>query len=339
VAIASGVGPHSAWLKVDGTNLLVEHGSVSQSAERKSSSFHCSLPMSEPGAYSTLANIGDNKATIEVTTRGVTKTLITGEIDAVDFDYIGRRISVSGRDVSAKLHDNKSSEKWINKKTTDIVKELAGRAGVKVDAKTLDTLAGKMLEQDHVKLSDNVSFAYVLHKLSEMDGARWWVTGDGVLKYAPFGSTEGSYTIFIEQKSQPIRSDCLHLRVHRNVQAGKSIKVGFKTWHPKQKKVIEDEYVIKGNGGPVPYMYSVPTLQKNQVRQLAKSQAKERARQELMVRATVVGDPSVAAGMALVLKGTDYFDQSFEIDTVHHEFGMRGHTTNITARSAKQGRS
>ncbi|WP_342711445.1 hypothetical protein AAFG13_06125 [Bradyrhizobium sp. B124] len=57
------------------------------------------------------------------------------------------------------------------------------------------------------------------------------------------------------------------------------------------------------------------------------------------MRATVVGDPAVAAGMGLSLKGTEYFDQSFDIDTVVHDFGMSGHTTHITARSAKEGRS
>lgn len=339
MAITSGVGAHSAWLKVDGTTLLIEYGSVTQSANRKTSSFQCTLPLSEPGAYATLAEIGDNSTTIEVMTRGVTRTLITGEIDTVDYDMIGRKINVTGRDKSAKLHDNKTNDKWLNKKTTDIVKELAERAGVKVDAKTLDTMAGKMLEQDHVKLSDNVSFAYVLHKLAELDGARWWVNADGILKYAPFGSPDGSYSIFIDQSAQPIKSDCLHLRLHRNVQAGKTIETTVKSWHPKKKKVVQHKSTIPGKGGPLKYNYNIPTLQQDQVEKHARSQATEKARHELGVRATVVGDPSVAAGMGLSLTGTQFFDQTFDIDTVHHEFGMRGHTTHITARSAKKGRT
>ena len=340
MAITQGVGPHSAWLKVNGTMLLLESGSVTQSALRKSATFHCSLPMSEPGAYDTLAEVsGDDKSIIEVMTRGTTKTLITGQIDSVDFDYIGRKITVSGRDESAKLHDKKTSEKWVNKKTTDIVKELAERAGIKADVKDLSTMAGKMLEQDHVKLSDNVSFAYVLQKLSEIDGARWWVDANGTLKYAPFNSPEGQYSIFIDQSSQPIKSDCLHLRVHHNVQAAREIEVDFKAWHPKKKRVMRYKSTIKGNGAPIRYSYSVPTLHQDQVEKFAKSLASERARHQLSVRATVVGDPTVAAGMGLSLQGTADFDQTYDIDTVHHEFGMRGHTTHITARSAKKGRT
>ena len=55
--------------------------------------------------------------------------------------------------------------------------------------------------------------------------------------------------------------------------------------------------------------------------------------------ATVVGDPSVQAGMGLQLSGSNFFDQVFDIDTVTHDFGMGGHLTHITARSAGQGRS
>jgi hypothetical protein len=339
MAITSGVGPHSAWLKVDGTTLLIERGGVTQSALRKTATFHCSLPLSEPGAYQTLQDAGGKKITIEVMTRGVTRTLLTGEIDEVDFDLIGRTINVTGRDLSAKLHNHKTNDKWLNQKTTDIIKDLAGRAGIKVDAETAGAVAGKMLEQDHVKLSDNVSFAQVLQKLSEIDGARWWVNADGVLKYAPFGSNTGEYSIFINQDSQPIQSDCLHLRIRRNLQAAKGIRMRFRSWHPRKKRVIEAEASVPGSGGELHYSHTVPTLQPDQAARYAKSQAKELARQEIVVRATVVGDPSVAAGMGLKLTGSKYFDQTYDIDTVHHEFGMRGHTTHITARGARKGRT
>jgi hypothetical protein len=41
------------------------------------------------------------------------------------------------------------------------------------------TIAWVAIEQDFVRLSDNVSFAYVIHKLAEFDGARWWVDANG----------------------------------------------------------------------------------------------------------------------------------------------------------------
>ena len=51
-------------------------------------------------------------------TRGNTATLLTGKIDACDFHYRNGLIAVKGRDNSAKLHNNKTAEKWTNKRSS-----------------------------------------------------------------------------------------------------------------------------------------------------------------------------------------------------------------------------
>jgi hypothetical protein len=337
MAITSGVGPHFAWLNVAGSSFPIEHGSVTQSAKRKSSSFSGVIPLSYPGAAAALANLGDNTATITVSTRGMTGTLVTGEVDAVVFGFIDRVINFSGRDKSAKLHDNKSSEKWLNKKPSEIVQDLIGRVGLSGNITASKLMAGKKLEQDYVYLSDNVSFGYLIHKLSQFDGARWWVDPNGQFNYVPLGSQQGVYSIFVNQDSEPISADCVQLRIRRNIQAGKTISATVKSWHPKKKQVFSYSSNVQGNGGPKNYNYHVPTLLQDHVTKHAQSQANEKARHELTVDATVVGDPSVQAGMGLQVSGTD-FDQVYEIDTVHHEIGMNGHHTQIVARSAKSGR-
>lgn len=204
-------------------------------------------------------------------TRGNTKTLLTGVVDEVAFDLISRTINVAGRDKSAALHEQKTSDKWLNKKTTEIVKDLAERAGIKADVKTLETVAGKMLEQDHVKLSDGVSFATVMNKLAEIDNARWWVDADGVLRYVPFGSAIGSYSIFIDQSAQPIKSDCLHLRIHRDLQAAKRLKVRLRSWHTRKKQVHEYEATVPGTDDEQVFSDSIPGLQQNQVEKYARA--------------------------------------------------------------------
>ena len=339
MAISSGVGPHAAWLNVNGATFPIEHGRVSQSAERESASFSGAIPMSYPGATETLANLGDNSATITVMTRGETGVLVAGEVDEVDFDFIRRIIKFSGRDASAKLHDNKTSEKWLNKLPSDIVSDLIGRVGLSGNVTSSSLMAGKKLTQDFVKLSDNVSFAYVIHKLAEFDGARWWVDPNGTFHYVPFGTNAGSYSLSINQDMQPISSDCIELHVRRNIQAGKTTKVKIKAWHPRKKQLFNAESNVEGNGGPTIYNYHIPALSQGHVDKYAKSLAAERSRHEIVVNATVVGDLSVQAGMSLQLNGTDYFDQQLDIDEVHHDFGMSGHRTHIAARSAKKGRA
>ena len=339
MAITSGVGPHAAWLSLDGGTFAITKGSISQQAKRKTSKFGVSIPMKIPGAADALSWIGDNSASISVKARGETSTIFSGEIKEVTFDYIGRMIHVTGQDKSGQLHQNKTSEKWLNKLPSEIVQDLVGRLGLSANITPSKLPAGKKLEQDFVKLSDNVSYAQIIQKLAEFDGAKWFVDGKGVFNYVPFGSAQGSsYSIYVNQDNDPISSDCLSLKVTRNVEAGKTVEVTVKSWHPRQKQVFQKTSTIAGTGGPHIYNFNVPGHLQDHVNQHADSQAKERARHELKVHATVVGDTSISAGMDLKLSGTQ-FDQSFEIDSVHHEFGMGGYRTSMTARSAKEGRT
>jgi len=339
MAITAGAGPHLAWLSVGGATLPIEHGSVEQHATRKTSTFSATIPLSFPGAEAALANLGDNTATVTVMTRGTSATLFTGECDTTDFDYIGRVVRVSGRDASAKLHENQTSEKWLNKKGSDIVQDLAGRVGLVCEADPSALMAGKQLQQDYVRLSDNVTFAAVIHKLAEIDGARWWVDQNGTLQYRIGTSPNSTYTInYVPPSTGPISSDAMVLRVRRNIQAGKTHAVTVKAWHPKKKQVFNYTSNVEGNGSTVTHTYHLPNLLQDHVQQFAKSRANEIARHEITVHATVAGDPNVNVNMSLQLSGTGYWDQTYQMDAVHHEFGMSGHRTSITARSGKGGR-
>lgn len=339
MAITAGAGPHFAFLNCNGS-FPIEHGSVEQQATRKASTFSAAIPMSYPGALQTFATIGDNEASISVITRGMSGTLITGEVDNVDLDYIGRTIRVTGRDKSAKLHEKMSSEKWLNKTGSEIVQDLAGRVGLSVQIDATSLMAGKMLEKDYVRLSDNVTFAQVIHKLAEFDGARWFVDGNGMFHYVTINNPSGIYTLnYVPPTDGYITADFLRLSIKRNIPAGKTIEVTVKSWHPKDKKVYEKKATVQGNGGPLTYNYHIPNLKQDHVDQHAKTRANEPAQRELKLTASVVGDPNCNAGMGLQLNGTGEFDQMYIIDTVHHEIGMPGHRTNITAHAGKGGRS
>ncbi|WP_024516859.1 hypothetical protein [Bradyrhizobium sp. Tv2a-2] len=338
MAITSGVGPHAAWLNVNGT-WPIEHGNVAQSADRKTSSFSGEIPMGLPGARAAFASLSaGTDATITVMTRGQTATLMTGEIDEVNFDYIRREIHFRGRDKSGALHENVTSEKWINKLPSDVVRELTGRVGLSGNISSSSVKAGKQLQQDFVKLSENNTFAQIIHEMARIDGVRWWVDPNGTFHYVPYGSQQGTYSISINQEVEPISADCIELHVSHNLQAARPIAVTVKGWHSKKRQIFQYKSNVEGSGPTRTYNYQVPTLTQDHATKRAKSEATEKARHEFIVSATVVGDPSVQAGMGLQLSGTD-FDQVYDIDEVHHDFGMSGHRTHITARSPKSGRS
>lgn len=336
MAISSGVGPHSAWVNVNGSSFPVFDGSVDLAATKKSATFCAKIALGLPGVEAALANLGDNTTTITVMTRGQQATLVTGETDDVDFDYIGGVVSLTGRDAAAKLHTMKSSEKWANKQPGDIIQDIAGRVGLSPQIDALAIKAGRIIQIDFTKLTDGISYGSVVHKLAEFMGAHWYVSGSKLMVKIN-GSTGAPYVLNYSA-GPPKVADVLSLHVRRNVQAGKSIKTTVKSWHSRKKTAYVGTSTIGGNGSTQEYIYHVPSLTQDHADQHAKAKAKDHARHEIEVTAEVVGDPSITVDQPLQLNGTA-FAQSFAIDSIGHKFGINGHTMTINAKSAKQGRS
>src|SRR6185437_7972640 len=339
MAVSSGVGPHYAWLNVNGQNLPLEDGGVCRTATRKSGHFSGLIPLWYPGVEQTLAGLGDNTAAVSVQTRGQYATLMTGEIDLVEFDYICGVAKVAGRDSSAKLHTIKSAEKWVNKKPHEIIQDLAGRVGLNVNIDPASLFAGRYVEIDWAKLTDGVSYAGVIHKLCEFMGAHWFMDQNGTLNVKSTANNAAPYVI--EYSHDPatgeIVSDALLLEVRRNVQAGKGVKVTINSWHERKKKAFVGTYTIGGNGTTQNYAYHLPGLTQDHVDQHAMARARDPARHEIEVVAELVGDPSITINQPLQLNGTA-FSQTLSIDSIDDAFGMRGHTMRISAKSAKSGR-
>lgn len=338
MAISSGVNPHRAWLSVNGFLIPVLHGHAEQRGTRQSSTFSATVPLNYPGAAGALASIGDNSGGVIVESNGMSAPLVMGEIDTTDFNYgHNGTIIVSGRDNSIKLHNRKANQKFVNQPTTAVVAQLAGMAGLGFAGGGGGNMAGKKLDQEFAKMADGQSFASIITKCAELDGARWFVDNNSVLHYE-INPTGGGYSVHYNP-GPPESADFLTLSIKRNVQAGKTIKVTVKSWHPKKKQVMTGTGTASGNGGPVEYGYNIPGLQQDQAQQHAKSKANEVARHEITVTAKCVGDPSISVESGLSVSGTGAFDQSYIIDKIHHTFGMGGHTMVITARSGNRSAS
>ena len=337
MAISSGVNKHRAWVTVNGLIFPVSAGSAEQNATRRSSTFAGQIPLGYTGADLFFSTLDTNGATISVLTGGAQQDLVAGEIDNVSFDYIGGMISFHGRCKSAKLHAQKTAEKWINKKPHEIVKDLAGRVGLKVDIDQSSLQAGRFVQIDWSKLTDNISFMTAIHKMAEFMGARWWVDAKGVLHVKATDNPQGFYTLNYAPGT-PKRADFLGLTITRNIQAGKPIKVNVKSFHAGQKKTYVGSYSIGGAGDTAEYNYHLPGHSQDHADQHARTKCKEHARHELQLSATLTGDPMIDVAMKLQLNGTP-FAQGFDMDCVHHTFGMSGHSMVISAKSAKEGRT
>lgn len=337
MAISSGVRDHRAILEAAGGRWDILDGSATLAATMMSSMFTVRIPMGLNNAENAFANLSDLDAKVII--RGDDEdTLLTGMLDNGEFDYERRLIIITGRCTSAPLHEKKTSDKWTNKKPDEVIKDLAEKAGLSTNiTATSETRAGRKWGDDFVKLSDNVSYASVIHKMTEVMGARWWVDNMGVLQVRDESDSSGTYTITYRDNNGAISSDALGIRIFENFMLNKNLNVTVKSWNQKEKKVISSEKKSSGQGGDLKYEYYVGGLNQEQADQYAESKAKEHLSHQIRLEADCVGDVQCQAGMKLQLIGTS-FAQSLNIDAVEHAFGRGGHRMMIVARSARDGR-
>lgn len=328
MAITSGVRPHTATVN----GIPVTHGTVHLSAKRKNSTCSCTVPMSFQGALSTFATGGGN---LTVTVNGA--SLFQGVLDSADFDMINRTITVSGRDMAASLHEKTTAEKWQNKTPSDIIQDLAQKAGLSAQVTVSsggNVKAGRKVLQDFAKLSDGVPYSSVIQKMSEFLGANWYVqNGQLIVSDQP----TGNYSLNYQPPSPFIVSDCLSLSISVNYKAASQNQVTVNSWHPRDRKT----YTGTGNAGggigggnSMNFTFHLPELTQDQAQQWAKSKAQEIARHAFTLTAEVVGDPTIMAGMGVQLSGTGFFDNTYFADEVTHTFGIGGYTTSITGRTS-----
>lgn len=294
--------------------------------------------MDENGALAALAGGEETKASVIV--NGA--TLIEGTLKNIRFDMIQRTIGVTGQDMSEDLHQIKSAEKWVNKSPSDIVSDLAQRVGLsaQIDKSTLK--AGRILKDEYAKLTENISYASVLQKMAELDGARWFVKGT-TLHYVSQDNPSGVYSLNYSPPApgKSMVSDCLHLVIDYNVDAGSETQISTKAWHSRKKKMFQSTATVQGIGGgqTIKAAYHIPSFVQDQVKQFAKVKAQEMTRHAYHLEAECVGDTTIDVAMALELTGTEFFDQQYQIDEIKHIFGMTGYTMNIRAATAGEGRS
>lgn len=351
MAISTGVRVHRAWLDIDGTKIKILEGSVDISKAKKSSTFSATVPLRGPLGVNMdefWRDLGENETKVMCITSfspaalvGEGTPLLTGEIDKAKISFVTGTVHVSGRCKSAKLHQNRSAEKFVNQKPSDIVATLAKRAGLTAETSPSILMAGKKFQIDFSKMTDGVSYASILHKMADLEGAKWWTDRHGKLIYksASDGTANPVYSITYVGPTAASYAvgDCLHLDISRNIQAGKSITTKVHSWNQKEKKIHKGEAKVPGAAGNLKYTYHIPNLTPEHAEKHAKSKAKDHSSHELTLTAECVGDPDIDVAMDLQLTG-NAFAQTFELQTIHHSIGKK-HSMRLAGKSAKAGRT
>ncbi|GIG22013.1 type IV secretion protein Rhs [Cellulomonas chitinilytica] len=277
--------------------------------------------------------------------------LLKGEVTAVEaeLDPDGFHTVVRGLDKSHRLFRGRRMEAYLNMTPGDIVRKVAGRAGVALGSVT----AGSVLE--HVA-QDNVNDWDFLQSLAEQIGATVRVV-DGKLNFAvptlattaPSGSDGARENPLVLERGVNL----LSLRATVTA-AGQVPEVEVRGWDVKSKKEVVVAVPAKTSSaeladvtpvklanafGSPKFVEAAPTLVTTaQVKSRAESLADRLASGFAELEGVVHGNPQMKAGEAVTLRQMGSpFDGKYTLSAVRHDFSAdTGYVTSFTVAGASE---
>lgn len=337
----------AAYLVIGGARVPVQRAEVTKTSKRKADTFSCELSISAATQLAGLdasywATVDDVECEIIFSIDGAEKSMFTGKLDSAPMDWTKMSVSPAGRDKSVGLTESRRNKKYVNKKASAIVSEIASENGLNPVIVESDDDAGKQYDTDTAHLVLNTTDYEAVSTLAEREGYRWFVDGSDLI-FQPKGSSGAVYEVHYTPPApgQVASANAIRLTTDRNRGSARSTSVKIKSWHHKHKKLYQAEAKASGSGKEVKYEHHLPMLTQGQADKVAKSKLKDAIRHELSVGVEMPADVSIDHTGSLSLSGTGtIFDQEYDIDEVRFSYSWgSAFTMDITGKSALKGRS
>ena len=289
------------------------------------------LPPSFNAAY--WSSSADDQISIGVSLNGeMPAPLIIGQVDDIDFDLCRRTLTLTGRDLSASLIDNKTAEKFQNLTSSQIAQALALRRGLDSNVQATTTSAGNYYEIDHTVLTQEQTEWDLLVYLAQQEGFDAWVSGTTLYFQPPPVTNAPPYLLlWSEPGDGTFASNAMDLRLQRSETLAKDIDVVVRTWNQKQQRPFAVHAKRTGasssrrGGKGQLYSFNRPNLSHDQAQKLANSILYDLTLHEMVLTASLPGDNALATRAMVRLVGTGTaWDQNYFPDTVHRSLSMDG---------------
>ena len=351
MAISSGVRSPRAWISLGGTKILCKSATVTQNATGSSSSFAAEVPidllLANGWTMSSLASQPEIDGSIyisnDIAGDANGTLMITGVVDDIEIHIPAMSVSITGRDLSAKMHNNLNTTQYLNQTSSQIVQNIAGNYGLGVSGGSSSGMVGREYTKDFVKMFDGESDWSAVRALAEIEGFAVFVKGGSSSLYFGQPGQNGSYSVSYQPPTpdSPAAGDFLQISLHRNLNLGGTVTTNASAFDPHTKKTLKAKATCSGNdGNTLGYDCRGANLTQDQLEKLAKTRVGMAVRHEMEIDAELVGDTSLVAGMSLKISGTQSaFDNSYDVDCATHEVNDDGYVMTVLARSMSSGRT
>ena len=266
-----------------------------------------------------------------------------GLLDDAEWDVTGEVLTLTGRDLTGKLIDTKSDQKYQNQTASDVAKTLAAKYGLTPVVTSTSTKIGKYYQIDNVRMQDEKTEWELLSWLAREEGFQCFVKGTELHFQPP--PAPGSITPYVVRyvpatSTSQATANATDIKVSHSNTVAKDIKVTVRSWHGKQKKRfmgVAQSTTHKGTKATSvqEYVYTIPGLTADQCQARAQQIRAELSQQEYRLTIEGPADGSLHAGDLVELRGTGTL-----ADQVYHPVSVTrtisdeaGYTWSISAKN------
>lgn len=276
--------------------------------------------------------------------------LITGETDDIEINPITDEIVLSGRDLTNKLIDTQTSEKFPNLTSSEIVEKIGKRHGLTVQATKTELKSGTYYSTEKASLTKRQSEWDMVSYLAQRENFSIFIKGN-TLYFQPKIAENSEPFILQWQKPDDKHAypyfNGSHLSFTRTLTLAKDIIVEVSSYNPKTKK----KFTVKKTathtkttaaaGQPQPegdaqvYARYKPNLTVQDAEKLADSLLRELTSHEVKLSCEMPADNLLQTETMIKVLGTGTtFDQLYYPDNIRRSFSFdSGYSMTIEAKN------
>lgn len=271
---------------------------------------------------------------------------IVGNVDDVEFDPAATTVTLSGRDKTALLIDTKTTEKWPERRASDIALELAARHGLVAVVTTTTAKVGKFYELEKVHMTDERSEWDLLTYLANKEGFVAFVRGNE-LHFEPRPTVEPwplRWEDPTDARGAP-QANAKAVKFTRNLTVARGIIVEVRSWNHKHKKGYTAYYprapkrIKAGTSGPAggaqTYVFVRAGMTQQDADEFAANKHRELTRHEMKLEASMPADDALNTESLIRVTGTgSSFDQDYFPDSITRRMSLtEGYTMTVHAKN------
>lgn len=277
--------------------------------------------------------------------------LMFGDADDINLDLLTATITLSGRDLTSRLIDNKTTEKYSNLTASQIATQLAILRGLTPEVTETKNKVGIFYQNEQTLLSDESTEWDLLTFLAQQEGFVTYVEKDKlifkpeptekdipyILNYKPRSLLNSSpsfpgMTLNLSRSTTLAQDVTVTVRVPFSTKSKKSFNVTVSSTHQNRSYV---KGLPKSSSKKQKYVYTIPGLTKEQALQRAQQLLRNITVHEVNLMATMPADNSLKKDSLIKLQGTNSsFDQFYFADNVVRTMSMKdGYNMEIHAKN------